>query len=338
MNPDQRDRIIRRIDELDEVPEEFLFDKETAWDMLNERLSTNQAKFSRRLPRILILSIFSKFINLFSSISKLYQRNKTLINRGIHRVKFISKSLKYYRRKSDVAMLCSDTVINTHKSSGCLISLAKMGEKAYSQNKIGISKRNERYRIWHQRQPKSFLIFEFNKTEKIGFICVLPMNVYNGIGTYHLEGIVPEFGISGNMIAKNESNLILLQGIWIDPAYASNTAIMKKFLECFYKHVAGFMCLNTALFEKTILYSEPISSTNNRFLRELGFIESNRISASGRKLFTIDFRDFSNDNDKTFYTKERILYYLQNDQSLSISFTSELTKNLTYLINPNSYL
>lgn len=188
--------------------------------------------------------------------------------------------------------------------------MTKMAKVAYGHDHPALTDRNRQYKEWVMRQPKCFTFFHSEIFRKIGFICILPLNSRTRKGKKHHLGLIREFEIENTTIAKGSSNLILIQGVWLKLEFSDNTAVVAKWLECFFKHIAEFMPLSDKQIDSTIIYVESTSLYNELFLVVLGFIETGKKSPSGNKLFEINFGDNDKDTPNTYHTKMRIIYYV----------------------------
>lgn len=190
-------------------------------------------------------------------------------------------------------------------------TLTELGDMAYKLNNITKSNRRIRFKAWHEAEPRSIMIFENEKKEMVGYLITLPMDNVNATGRSHYNGEVFEFDIDKKFITNKNTTLILSQGICIDARFAKNPKAVQIFLDCYCRHIAGFMPLDEKQIQETVIYAEPVSSYNNKLLKELGFLKSQTKSKAGRNLYELRFNEKEFESEYGYKAKWAIRKFIE---------------------------
>lgn len=188
--------------------------------------------------------------------------------------------------------------------------VTELGHEAYIMGNTPKSKRFIRLNKWLKADDKCVVLFESEYNQVVGYLCTLGLDDSAGSkGDAHYIGDCEEFEIEEADVTNKPTRIILVQGMWLKTDFMNDA--IEPFLECFYEQLARHMPLDDKLVQSTKIYVEPISYFNTKFFKELGFVETGRKSKSGNKLLELSFSENARENDKGYYTKQQIKFYLQ---------------------------
>jgi hypothetical protein len=175
-----------------------------------------------------------------------------------------------------------------------LVTLTDMGSNAYGNFNSERHERLKKYTEWYKWRKDIFNLICDEHNNKIGFICVLPLNTEKGQGgRNHYDGLTSQFEINSEMIARGNSNLLFLQGIYLEPRFAYSIPALVTCLTCFYKKAAELMEIDDKRIDTTVIYAEPVTTQNSKLLKALGFSFYKKYSKNRTKLFEIRFQEKS---------------------------------------------